>query len=130
MMIDAAVRKAHIGWNIRQNPTDITIRVTQRVKASGGFEEVKSQIGPLTVRVFVGSRPLKAETVSERAGRKEVNESYSLLADYMVNLPSSGPDVTQEFDSYPHGKFRITSVHPQIVQNEVCGYVAELERVK
>lgn len=128
-MIDASVRKAHIGWNIRQNPTDITIRVTQRVKTGGGFEEVKSQIGPLTVRVFVGSRPLKADTVSERAGRKEASESYSLLADYTANLPS-GPDVTQEFDAYPHGKFRITSVHPLIVQNEICGYVAGLERVK
>lgn len=128
-MLDAAARKAHIDWNIRQNPTDITIRVTQKVKSGGGFEEVESQIGPLTVRVFVGSRPLKAETVSERAGRKEVSESYSLLADYAANLPS-GPDVTQEFEAYPHGKFRITSVHPQIVQNEVCGYVCELERMK
>jgi len=128
-MIDAAVRKAHIGWNIRQNPTEITINVTQRMKSGGGFEEVKSQIGPLTVRVFIGSRPPKSEIASDKAGRKEVSESYSLLADYTANLPS-GPDVTQEFDAYPHGHFRITSVHPQIVQNEICGYVAELERVK
>ncbi|MDU5945457.1 MAG: Fe-S protein [Paenibacillus macerans] len=127
-MIDAAVRKAHIGWNIRQNPTEVTIRVIQKVKSGGGFEEVKSQIGPLTVRIFVESRE-RAEIVSEQAGRKEVSDSYSLLADYTANLPS-GPDVTQEFEAYPHGKFRITSVHPQIVQNEVCGYVCDLERTK
>ena len=128
-MIDASVRKAHIAWNIRQNPIDIIIRTTQKVKSGGGFEEVKSQIGPLTVRVFVGSRPLKADIVSERAGRKEVSENYSLLADYTANLPT-GPDVIQEFEAYPYGSFKIKSVHPQIVQGEVCGYVAELERVK
>lgn len=129
-MIDASVRKKHIRWNVCQNPTNVTIHVTQRMKVDGGFEEVKSLIGPLTVRIFVGSRPLKADAVSEKGGRKEVSKSYSLLADYTANLPSSGPDVTQEFDAYPHGKFRITSVHPQIVENEICGYVAELERVK
>ncbi|KFN07302.1 MULTISPECIES: hypothetical protein [Paenibacillus] len=127
-MIDAAVRKAHIGWNIRQNPTEVTIGVTQKVKSGGGFEEIKSQIGPLTARIFVESRE-RAEIVSEKAGRKEVSDSYSLLADYTANLPS-GPDVTQEFEAYPHGKFRITSVHPQIVQNEICGYVCDLERTK
>lgn len=128
-MIDASVRKSNICWNIRENPTDVTIHVTKKVKSGGGFEEVKSQIGPLTVRVYVGSRPPKAEIISERAGRKEVSESYSLLADYTANLPS-GPDITQEFEAYLHGKFRITSVHPQIVQNEICGYICELERTK
>jgi hypothetical protein len=126
-MVDASVRKANIGWNIRQNPTEISIRVTQKIKSGGGFEEVKSQIGPLTVRIFAGSRE-QANIVSERAGRKEVSDSYSLLADYTANLPS-GPDVAMEFEAYPYGKFRITSVHPQIVQGEICGYVAGLERV-
>lgn len=127
-MIDAAVRKAHIGWNIRQNPTEVTIGVTQKAKSGGGFEEIKSQIGPLTVRIFVESRE-RAEIVSEKAGRKEVSDSYSLLADYTANIPS-GPNVAQEFEAYPYGKFRITSVHPQIVQNEICGYVCDLERTK
>lgn len=128
-MIDASVRKAHIAWNIRQNPTEIIIRVTQKVKSDGGFEEVTSQIGPLTVRVFVGLRAPKADIVSERAGRKEVSDSYALLADHTAGLPS-GPDVVQQFEAYPYGKFRIMSVHPQIVQGEICGYVCELERVK
>jgi hypothetical protein len=128
-MVDAAVRKAHIRWNIRQNPIEITIRVTQKVKSDGGFEEVKSQIGPLTVRVFESSHQTQADIVSERAGRKEVSSDYALLADDVANLPS-GPDVLQEFDAYPYGKFKVKSVHPQIVQGEICGYLADLERVK
>lgn len=128
MMIDASVRKANIAWNIRQNPTDITIRVTQKVKSGGGFEEGRSQIGPLTVRIFVGSRE-QAGIISDRAGRKEVSDSYSLLADYAANLPS-GSDVTMEFDTDLLGKFKITSVFPQTVHGEICGYVAGLERVK
>jgi hypothetical protein len=128
-MIDASVRKAHIQWNIRQNPVDVTIHVTRRVRAGGGFEEEKFSVGPLTVRVFIGSRPLSAEVVSERAGRKEVSDKYSMLADYAADLPESGPDVSQEFTAYPYGKFKIISTHPQIVQGEVCGFIAELERV-
>ncbi|MBU5441213.1 Fe-S protein [Paenibacillus sp. MSJ-34] len=128
-MIDASVRKANLRWNILQNPTVITIRIAEKVRKGGGFTEVKSEIGPMTVRIFADSRQAQGTIVSDTPGRKETSSVYSLLADDTAGL-TSGPNIEQEFDADPYGSFRIGAVHPQIVNGEICGYYADIERVK
>lgn len=118
-------RKADIAWNIAQNPTTVTISCTEMVPFGGGRKEVVSTTGPITIRIFVENH--QAAIQSGTAGKMEISAAYSLLADAKANL-RNGPHVVQEFET-PLGRFRIRTVFPQIVRDELCGYTALLERV-
>ncbi|MGY0692622.1 hypothetical protein ACW2QC_07485 [Virgibacillus sp. FSP13] len=122
-----ALRKAHIDWNINQNPTTISIKRTEKKRIGGGFDEVGSTVGPFVVRVFAKSSK-SGKDVSTLAGTKEVNTTWSLLADSNADI-KSGSEVKDEFEVDVLGKFLVISVRPQIIQSAIVGYQVDLERL-
>ncbi|RDY70318.1 hypothetical protein DXT76_13695 [Halobacillus trueperi] len=120
-------RKDHIKWNIQRNPTDITINRTVKTRVGGGFDEVESNPGPFTVRIYQVSTTETKET-NGVIGAKQTNDSWSMLADHEADL-KSGTNVEDRFEVSGYGHFVITAVRPQIVMNEIVGYQADLERV-
>jgi hypothetical protein len=122
-----SLRRQHVAWNIQQNPITITIRRTEKVDMGGYFDEVTSQHGPFTVRIFQEASRIPQE-ISTLAGTKQVDKSWGLLADYKADI-QAGPNVKDEFDVPGLGHFRVVVVYQQVVQGQVVGYQADLERV-
>ncbi|MFW5436566.1 hypothetical protein [Paenibacillus apiarius] len=121
------LRRQHIAWNISQNPTSIIIHRTEKRKKGGGYEEKKSALPPITVRIFM-ARSQIPQTVSALAGTKQTDKTYSLLADEHADI-QSGPNVTDRFGAIGE-TFEVVSVQPQVVQGVTVGYQADLERVR
>lgn len=122
-----AMRRRHIAWNIAQNPTAITIHRKEKIRKGGGYDEVESDLSPVTVRIFV-SRSQIPQAVSNLAGTKQTDKMYSLLADEYADI-KAGPNVTDRFEALDE-TFEVVSVQPQVVQGVTVGYQADLERVK
>jgi hypothetical protein len=119
-------RRQHTEWSIQQNPVQIFINRTEKIKSGGGFTEVKSSKGPFTVRLF--QQGLKTpQDVSTLAGTKKVDKGWGMIADFRADL-KSGTNVIDEFDT-KDGHFRIINIYPQTVFDQTVGYQCDLEKV-
>lgn len=122
-----ALRRQHTKWAIQQNPTTITIRRTEKIDMGGYFEEIESEHGPYTVRIFQRGSSIPQE-VSTLAGTKQVDTAWGLLAAHEAEI-KAGANVLDEFEVDGLGKFQVMAVYPQIIQGQVVGYQADLEKV-
>jgi len=122
-----ALRRQHVAWAIQQNPVEIIIQRTEKVDMGGYFDEVESEHGPYTVRIFQKGSRIPQE-VSTLAGTKQVEAAWGLLADHEAEI-KAGTNVLDEFEVTDLGKFQVLAVYPQIVQGQIVGYQADLEKV-
>ncbi len=122
-----SLRRQHVAWVIQQSPTTITVQRTEKVDLGGYFDEVQSKHGPYTVRIFQQGMRMPQE-VSTLAGTKQVDKGWGMLADYLADL-KAGPNVKDEFDVPGLGHFLVVAVYPQMVQGQLVGLQADLEKV-
>ena len=122
-----SLRRQHVAWAIQQNPVTITVQRTEKVDMGGYFGEVTSQRGPYTIRIFQQGMGIPQE-VASLAGTKQVDKGWGLLADYNADF-RAGPNVKDEFDVPGLGHFLVIAVYPQMVQGQIVGYQADLEKV-
>lgn len=122
-----SLRRQYTKWAIQQNPVEITIQRTEKVDMGGYFEEIESELGPFTVRIFQKGSKTPQE-VSTLAGTKQVEVAWGLLADHETEI-KAGTNVLDEFEVDGLGKFQVLAVYPQIIQGQVVGYQADLEKV-
>ena len=61
-------------------------------------------------------------------GTKQVETAWGLLAGYEAEI-KAGSNVLDEFEVTDLGKFQVLAVYPQIVQGQIVGYQADLEKV-
>lgn len=122
-----ALRRQHTKWAIQQNPVEITIQRTEKVDMGGYFDEVESEHGPYTVRIFQKGSMIPQE-VSTLAGTKQVEAAWGLLADHEAEI-KAGSNVLDEFEVAGIGKFQVLEVYPQVIKGELVGYQVVLERV-
>lgn len=120
------LRRKHTKWSIEQNPTEILIKRTEKVRKGGYIDETESDVGPFVVRIF-SSNSNYPQSVTTLAGEKQIDRHFGLLADYETDI-RAGTDVKDEFEAYGM-KFVVKAVYPQRIANEVVGYQCELERV-
>ena len=121
------LRRQCILRNIQLNPIEITVQRTEKVDMDGCFEEQVITLEPYVVRVFQKSSKIPQD-VSTLVGTKQVDEMWGLLADNTVDL-KAGPNIKDEFNVPVIGQFRIVAVYPQMVQGQLIGVQADLERV-
>ena len=122
-----ALRRQHTKWAIEQNPTTITIHRTEKIDAGGYFEEIESEVGPFTVRIYQYGTWVPQE-VSTLAGTKQVDRTWGMLMDYEADV-KAGSNVLDEFEVPGLGKFQVLEVYPQVVKGELVGYQVALEKV-
>ncbi len=122
-----ALRRQHTKWAIQQNPTTITIHRTEKIDMGGYFEEVESEVGSFVVRIYQYSTGIPQD-VSTLAGTKQVDRTWGMLMDYEADV-KAGPNVLDEFEVTDLGKFQVLAVYPQIIQGQIVGYQADLEKV-
>jgi len=121
------LRRQHIKWTISQNPVEITIHRTIKQDMGGYFEEIEEDIGPFIVRIFQQGSRIPRET-STLAGTKNIDRGWGLLAEYTADI-KAGSGVMDKFEVPGLGKFQVIAVYPQIVEGQVVGYQADLEKV-
>lgn len=121
------LRRRHTAWAIQQNPTVIDIKRTEKTDAGGYFEEAESEVGPFTVRIFAQGTQVPQE-VSTLAGIKQLDKAWGILADWKADI-KAGPNTLDEFEVPGMGSFQVVGVFPQVVNNELVGHQAILEKV-
>ena len=121
------LRRNNALWAISQNPVTITIARTEKTETEGHFAENTSQVGPFTVRVFQANEQ-DVKTDTHLVGTKMIDAGWGLLADWQADL-RAGPNVRDEFEVQGLGLFVIKAVYPQVIQGQVVGCQAILERV-
>ena len=126
-MVLVALRRQHITWTIQQNPVKIIIHRTEKMDKGGYFEEIKEDIGPFIVRIFQQGSRIPRET-STLAGTKNIDRGWGLLTGHEAEI-KAGTNVLDEFEVDGLGKFQVLAVYPQIIQGQVVGYQADLEKV-
>ncbi|NQS75246.1 MAG: hypothetical protein HQP61_02205 [Peptococcaceae bacterium] len=122
-----SLRQQHTTWAIQQNPTIIIVNRTEKIDKGGYFEEIKSEAGPFTVRIFTqGTQVLQG--VSTLAGTKQLDKTWGMLADWQADI-KAGPNVLDEFDVPGLGSFQVVGVFPQKMNGSLVGYQVALEKV-
>jgi len=122
-----ALRRQHITWTIQQNPVKIIIHRTEKMDKGGYFEEIESEHGPYTVRIFQRGMQIPME-ISTLGGTKQTDRGWGLLAGHEAEI-KAGANALDEFEVDGLGKFQVLAVYPQIIQGQVVGYQADLEKV-
>ena len=122
-----ALRRQHTKWAIEQNPVEIIIQRTEKVDKGGYFEEIESEHGPYTVRIFQRGMQIPIE-ISTLGGTKQTDRGWGLLAGHEAEI-KAGANALDEFEVDGLGKFQVLAGYPQIIQGQVVGYQADLEKV-
>ena len=66
--------------------------------------------------------------ISTLGGTKQTDRGWGLLAGHEAEI-KAGANVLDEFEVDGLGKFQVLAVYPQIIQGQVVGYQADLEKV-
>lgn len=112
-------------WAISQNPTNIIIQRSGKLRMNGKITRIDKVLEPQTVRIYVkgGSE----NNVIETAGERTTDRYYGLLADYQADIMAS-TEISDIFyvDSV---KYDVKSVFPQRINGQIVGYQCQIERV-
>ena len=121
------LRRRHTKWAIEQNPVEIIIQRTEKMDKGGYFEEIESEHGHYTVRIFQRGMQIPIE-ISTLGGTKQTDRGWGLLAGHEAEI-KAGSNVLDEFEVEGIGKFHVLAVYLQLVQGQIVGYQADLEKV-
>jgi hypothetical protein len=116
-----------INKGIAVNPTEITFTQTIRKEVDGAFEE---EIINRTITVLIYTEEAgfsNVNTESKIQGTSYISSRYKMIADSNADLdvtPTQAIKFTSNGD-----KFEIKAVYPIIIEDMVCGYQVDLERI-
>ncbi len=113
---------------IALNPTEITFTQITKKEVDGAFEDT-SDTKTITVLIYIGSSDssVKISIDSGIQGTSFTTTNYKMVADKDTGL-AVNPKESIKFESNGE-KFEIKAVYPQIVENTICGYLCDLERI-
>lgn len=112
---------------IKLNPSTIEIKETEKIKVDGAFEEVET-IKTLIVLIYLEDSSNKIIVDSKIQGTAYKSNRYKMIANKDAEL-SITPNKSIEFDSI-HGHIKIKAAYPIIIEEIICGYECDLERVE
>lgn len=115
-----------INKGIALNPTEITFTQIIKKEVDGAFEEeiIKKTI---TVLIYIDDTNNSINISSGTQGTSYTSTKYKMVADKEANLDVTP---TEKIKFTNNGeKFEIKAVYPQIIEDIVCGYMCDLERI-
>lgn len=128
---------AHLAL-IEENPSDITITRTEKVREGGGFRDVETTVGTVRARLYQEATGRSgSDVLQSTAGLKEIDARWGLLLPPEMTAPNgstiptalrAGPNVLDTFETVL-GKFEVLAVYPRQDQGEVWGWAATLQKV-
>jgi hypothetical protein len=115
-----------INKGIALNPTDITFTQIIKKEVDGAFEEEKIQ-KTITVLIYIDDSSNSININSQPQGTSYTSTKYKMVADKYADLDAT-PTESIKFTSNGD-KYEIKAVYPQIIEDIVCGYMCDLERI-
>lgn len=111
---------------IKLNPTTITITQNTKKIVDGALEPGIGTMD-ITVLIYTGSSETSTNTESNTEGTTYINDKDKMLADKDADLEVN-PKKAIEFST--NGlNYKIKTVYPQIVEDTICRYICDLERI-
>lgn len=116
-----------ISKGILVNPTTISFTQISKKIVDGGFENENSN-KVITVLIYTGDSNISGLKVESKVeGTTHINSNYKMIADKDADLEIN-PKETIKFES--NGiKFEIKAIYPLIVEDTLCGYMCDLDRM-
>lgn len=115
-----------INKGIALNPTSITFTQKKKTIVDGGFSE-KIVKRAITVLIYMDERLNSVNIVSSTQGTSYSTKRHKMIADKDADLEIN-PQNAIEFKCL-EGNMKIKAVYPIVVENIICGYECDLERV-
>ena len=115
-----------INKGIALNPTEIKIKHIQKVIVDGAFEEIETEKS-LKVLIYLDNNLNKVVIDSKIQGTAYTSNKYKMIADKEANLninPKEAIDFTCK-----EGHMKITAIYPIVIEDSICGYMCDLERI-
>jgi len=115
-----------INKGIALNPTEITFTQIIKKEVDGAFEDVLNT-RTITVLIYIDDSSNSINVSTGTQGTAYTSNLYKMVADKDANLdvtPTEKIDFTSNDD-----KFEIKAVYPVTIEDIVCGYQCDLERV-
>lgn len=111
---------------IKLNPTKITITKNTKKIVDGALDP-GTGTKDITVLIYTGSSETSSSAESNAEGTTYTNTKDKMLADKDADLEVN-PKKAIEFST--NGlNYKIKTVYPQIIEDIVCGYICDLERI-
>lgn len=111
---------------IALNPTEIIFTQTTLNEIDGTFEEV-SDTKTIIVLIYIEDNSSDINIISDTKGTSYTSSKYQMVANKDAGL-AVNPKESIKFESNGE-KFEIKAVYPQMVENTICGYLCDLERI-
>lgn len=108
------------------NPTDISFTQITLKEVDGAHEQIIDN-RTITVLIYLDDGSTQINVNSDTKGTSYTTNRYKMLADKDANLKVN-PKESIKFESNGE-KFEVKAVYPQKVENIVCGYLCDLERI-
>ena len=127
-MIKASKIKKAIAKGISQNPTTITLEITEKMIVKGCFEEVKST-HDITCIIYFAENQQNTKIYLEKFGevKENIQRKFNCGPEFDLTINKNR---LMEFTHPISGvKFRISNTYAFIIEDEICGYEAELVEV-
>ncbi|KEI79102.1 hypothetical protein N452_11070 [Clostridium botulinum A2 117] len=115
-----------IDKGIALNPTEIKINQTKKNIVDGAFEEIEIKKS-LNVLIYLDNSSTQINIDSKTIGTSYGSNKYKMIADKDANIEIN-PKEAIEFKCL-EGHMKITATYPIQIENTICGYMCDLERV-
>ena len=115
-----------INKGIALNPTTIEIKHTEKVIIDGALDEVET-IKNLKTLIYLDDSSTQINIDSKTIGTSYSTNKYKMIADKDAELEVN-PKEAIEFKCL-EGHMKIKGVYPIVVENIICGYECDLERI-
>lgn len=115
-----------INKGIALNPTEIKIKHTEKIIVDGAFEE-KETTKTLMVLIYLEENSNKVVIDSKTQGTSYSSNRYKMIADKDANLEVNPKEAIQ-FDCL-EGHMKVKATYPIVVEDTICGYECDLERI-
>ncbi|MBU5227850.1 hypothetical protein KQI36_14540 [Clostridium senegalense] len=115
-----------INKGIALNPTTIEIKHTEKVIIDGAFEEVET-IKTLKALIYLDDSSTQINIDTKTIGTSYSTNKYKMIADKDAELEVN-PKEAIEFKC-KEGHMKIKATYPIVIEEIVCGYECDLERI-
>ena len=111
---------------ISVNPTEITFTKKIKKVVDGAFEE-EEIIKTITVLIYLDDSSNLININSNSQGTSYSTNRYKMIADKNSELDAT-PKENIKFSSN-QDSYEIKAVYPQVIEDIICGYICDLERI-
>lgn len=115
-----------INKGIAANPTTFNVKKIEKVLVDGSYEKVEKII-TYTGIIYLEDNANSIKIESNVQGTSYNTEKYKMILNNKNEITIDDKNII-EFD-VKEGHMKVTGAYPIVIENTVCGYMCDLERI-